>query len=705
MQHVRITVFVSGVAAVVMQTILIREGLVLFGGYELVSGILLCFWLLWGGLGSFLGTRLRGSLGILGQRYAVLLLLLCVCSALSLMGMRYALRIFALPFGEVMSIENILLISCIVLAPVCLLFGALFPVAAHILTPEGVYLLEGIGAFLGGIIITFILLPLVSPFGILLLTIIIISMCVFVMVGKRKLIFVPIVLLSVFFKIGDIETFFRQSQMPGQRLIDVRESRYSLISVTRSASQINFYTNGIYDFSYPDDYSTEEAVHYPLLLHQEPRSVLLIGGGVANCVAQILKHPSVREVTCVELDPMIIAMGREHVDERFGNDSRLKIVLGDARLFVKRTKNVFDCVIINVPDPVNAQINRLYTVEFFSELSRVIHQDGVVSIRLTAPPDIISPLFGQLLNTVNMSLAASFPHTLALPAAKTTFIGSKFPIDRNHIVDILKQRSAERDLNLKYVNEYYFDYNLQNRKISYLNDRLQQSGGHLNTDVHPVCYYYSTMLWGGVISGMLRSLFLWLFSINPLFFLVPLLLVFPFYGKRSLVYVSVYAVGATEISAEVILIVLFQTLYGYLYGWIGVIIAFYMLGLTAGTWFYVGSFFIRHARIRTLSSVQFTMSGFLLLIVLITALRPPGIYLFIPILVFFGGFLGGVHFPMSIGIMKRRSAGVIYGLDLIGSGVGALLTAVILIPVIGIIYTLLVFVVLNLLVGIGLRTV
>jgi spermidine synthase len=49
-----IAVFVSGIAAVIGQTIIIREGIALFSGNELVSGIVLCFWLLWTGAGSLI---------------------------------------------------------------------------------------------------------------------------------------------------------------------------------------------------------------------------------------------------------------------------------------------------------------------------------------------------------------------------------------------------------------------------------------------------------------------------------------------------------------------------------------------------------------------------------------------------------------------------------------------------------------------------
>jgi predicted membrane-bound spermidine synthase len=85
--------------------------------------------------------------------------------------------------------------------------------------------------------------------------------------------------------------------------------------------------------------------------------------------------------------------------------------------------------------------------------------------------------------------------------------------------------------------------------------------------------------------------------------------------------------------------------------------------------------------------------------------RPPCINLIIAFLVFAGGLIGGMHFPLSIAALKKQRAGFVYGIDLVGSSVGALVTAMVLIPMLGIVQTLLVFVFFNFLVGMGLATI
>lgn len=693
--------FFSGTAAVIAQTLMIRESIALFGGYELISGILLCFWLVWAGIGSFVYSKSKIRLTARAS-YTFLLILLSLFTVFSISFIRLTLSIFALPFGEIIPLGKVIIISFLSLAPTSFIFGALFPAASRLLEPEQVYFYEGIGSFCGGILLSFILVQILPTYGILLLVVCLLVTCAIAITSKKRLLIIPVLLLFVFVKINNIEWFLRSKQMPGQELVGLAESRYGVIAVTRSGTQINFYTNGVYDFSYPDLYSSEEAVQYPMLMHDAPRNVLLVGGGVSSCLEQILKHEP-EHVTYLELDPHIIRIADPHIGKSIDAYDNVSVIFGDGRFYIKKTKEKYDVVIINLPDPVNVQLNRFYTTDFFAEVRRVLNENGILSIRITAPPDIISPLFGQLLNTVERSLKTSFKEVLILPAAKTTFLASDHKIESINVVNILKERTRERNLALQYVNEYFFDYNLTTEKMNYLKERVADSPAALNTDLKPVCYYYTMILWGGVVSESIREIFIKIFNANPFLFLL-LFIPFPFFlRRRSIVYLSVFSIGASEISAEVILIILFQIYYGYVYSWIGAIIAFYMLGLALGTMFYMRSMLFRRSTRKVLSNVELVMGFYFAVILLISLVKIPGTALLIPFLVFFGGFMGGLHFPLSIAILKRRHAGTVYSVDLVGSSFGALITAVIFIPILGIVFTLFLFIVLNILVGTGLR--
>ena len=130
-----------------------------------------------------------------------------------------------------------------------------------------------------------------------------------------------------------------------------------------------------------------------------------------------------------------------------------------------------------------------------------------------------------------------------------------------------------------------------------------------------------------------------------------------------------------------------------------------MLGLALGTILYLRSPFKKGNLVTLLSYVEFITALYFITIIGVSLVKIPGTNFLISVLIFIGGVLGGVHFPLSIDILKKRAAGILYGVDLIGSGLGALITAIIFIPILGIVFTLFIFTVLNILIAVGLRTV
>ena len=91
-------------------------------------------------------------------------------------------------------------------------------------------------------------------------------------------------------------------------LVFAADSPYGRLTVQARDGQRIFYQNGLLAFETQGTFP-EEVAHLPLLAHPDPQEVLLIGGGVAGDVREILKHP-VASVTYVELDPLLISAAR-----------------------------------------------------------------------------------------------------------------------------------------------------------------------------------------------------------------------------------------------------------------------------------------------------------------------------------------------------------------------------------------------------------
>jgi spermidine synthase len=177
---------------------------------------------------------------------------------------------------------------------------------------------------------------------------------------------------------------------------------------------------------------------------------------------------------------------------------------------------------------------------------------------------------------------------------------------------------------------------------------------------------------------------------------------------------SIATTGMSEISFQIITILAFQFLYGYMYYKIGIILASFMLGLV------LGSFFInrRLEGIKDEKALYLKTQAFICIyplilplifiaIAKINLLRPEigkameASFVFLPII---AGFMGGFQFPLANKICLKgpeetgKITGFLYGIDLLGSCIGGLVVGLLLVPVLGIIETSLVLFIINTLV-------
>jgi spermidine synthase len=155
-------------------------------------------------------------------------------------------------------------------------------------------------------------------------------------------------------------------------------------------------------------------------------------------------------------------------------------------------------------------------------------------------------------------------------------------------------------------------------------------------------------------------------------------------------------------AADLMVIFVFQSLYGYVYQWVGLLIAAFMVGLGLGAMWMTRRSMVFEDQVRTLLKIETSLVAFWLLV-------PGGLafyYLGIPgpaikgalqwvllLVNSLAGFLVGAQFPLANHLWLRerlvvgRSAGVLYACDLIGAFLAAILAAVVLIPVLGVIET------------------
>jgi spermidine synthase len=154
---------------------------------------------------------------------------------------------------------------------------------------------------------------------------------------------------------------------------------------------------------------------------------------------------------------------------------------------------------------------------------------------------------------------------------------------------------------------------------------------------------------------------------------------------------------------NVVLILAFQVLYGYVYYKIAILITAYMIGLILGSWHITPSVERIGKPLGVLMPIQGGLALYAILvlgiIILVHGSHSPSpaaslVEVGFPVFLLVAGYLGGLHFPLANGFYLGEArevgkvASLVYGMDLLGSSAGALSTGIILLPVLGISETL-----------------
>ena len=403
----------------------------------------------------------------------------------------------------------------------------------------------------------------------------------------------------------------------------------------------------------------------------------------------MLKYPRV-EVDYVELDPEIIRLSRRFLGPEETNilsDARVHLFYQDGRAFLQKSSRKYELIILILPEPATAQLNRFYTKEFFNLAKEKLEPGGVLSFTIPSAENYISPTLQQFLSSLYVTLASVFPEVKVVPGDRNVFLASSSrPLTLNP--SDLAQRIHSYHLNTVYVSPSFLAARLHPLRVNDLADKLESGEKRLNRDLVPVSFFFHAVLWSTqfrslesrILGALSRLSRFWLLDFPLLLFVLLLLFLYVRRRTSSFFLTPLVVLGLTTIAVEIILLVWFQALYGYLYGRIALLLAAFMLGLFLGSW---ASSKSRETSYRHLLLVQ---SGFLLVLIafgLALKTTPPEALSFLFLLLF--GFLGGALFVVSnrLYLREKTNYGIGYGLDLAGSFLGALLTSSVLIPLVG----------------------
>jgi spermidine synthase len=714
----------TGASAVIAQIVLMRELIVVFRGNELSLGLMLGTWLLWTAAGSSILGRFASRARDPRRIAAALFVLVAAVLPATIYAVRASREFVATAPGEALGPGAVLAVCFVTLSAFCVLAGCLFAAASHLYGSEAgaaagestgtVYLLEAAGSAIGGLLASIVLLRYAGAFEIAFLVASSNLIAAAALVVRRPYIRLAaaVVVLAAFAGSGPavarLESASLERLWRGFRLVASENSVYGNLAVIAGEGSGTIYESGVAVATVPDPAAAEEAVHYALLQHPAPRSLLLIGGGVNGSLAQALRHRTLERVDYVELDPALIGVARKYFAAQWNaaaSDPRVHIHNLDGRLYLKTTGSDFDVIVINLPEPRTAQLNRFYTLEFFREAARKLTADGALSFQLRASENYISPNLGALLGSIRKTLGAVFPEVVMMPGESVHFFAAK----RAGVLagqGLLLDRLRERQLKTLYVREYFIPFRVTPERVRDLDEQSRPTAATpLNRDFAPIAYYFATTLWAAEFnhawSRASQAIARVPFGEVSTWVAVGLLGVVILMrrgGVRGCALFSTGAMGFAMMGLEILLLLGFQAVYGYVYHQLALLTAMFMAGMALGAWRGLrGS-----GALGALAGVQVAAAAapFLACAFLdsLAGMNSPAMLaaasqLLFPALAVGCGAIGGWQFAVASRLYfagepeGARSLGALYAIDLAGACLGALALSTCVIPVFGFLNT------------------
>jgi spermidine synthase len=217
-------------------------------------------------------------------------------------------------------------------------------------------------------------------------------------------------------------TSLLEHQLYQDEILYAEQTPFQRVVVTRFKDDLRLFLNGALQFSSVDEYRYHEPLtHIPLAFSEGRESILVIGGGDGLVAREVLKYADVKRVVLVDIDRTVVDLAKTsphflQVNHGALNDPRVEIVTQDAYRFMEERSDVFSAIIIDLPDPNDLALGRLYSREFYTLVKRRLSPQGVV-VTQAGSPYLARRAYWCIAHT----LASVFPHTTPYTAYVPSF--------------------------------------------------------------------------------------------------------------------------------------------------------------------------------------------------------------------------------------------------------------------------------------------
>ncbi|MHC4742394.1 MAG: spermine/spermidine synthase domain-containing protein, partial [Planctomycetota bacterium] len=761
--------FSYGLFTIAAQSVLFREFITTFEGNDIAIGIFFGSWFVWIGAAATLVSKWRSLADRLLRHIEPLLLCYLPAFILQFVLIVQARELAGLESYALWSFRDILLTSFMVNAPVSIITGLFFPTACRWVEGQGpvskVYIIEAAGSFVGGIAVTVLFWREMDTAGVFFILAAILSASVFVvrlasltspirpdrepapeggggplprrsgfgLVSPARLVvcvlslFLPVLFLVLLTANANSTLSEYLQAAKWKKLLGENEPTGSF----RTAQAEYIYGSyrgqwvvlreGSTCEAIPDEATAGRIAAVGLCQNPKAESVLVVGSGLGLC-SRFLELSQITKVTWAHTDPEYAQRIDSFIpDEMRITDGRFARLGGDLRRMLSENRQLYDIIIVNLPDATNSVLNRYYTVEFYELLKRSLKSGGVLAVRVSAGENIMGTELTNLGASIRLTLRKVFKRFVLTPGEESWFISSDSENLTSDPATLRDRFQSIEGSEQVFPPEALLSVYLPDRASAAL-ERYSRADLPenllINRDSRPLTHLYSLLLTAKRSGAPFTRLAKLLTLAGPLVFLIPIIglvvlrLLYIFGAERgdgrsgfdsSLL---VFSGGAVGIGTVIVLMYLYQTYFGSLFLHIGIVSSLFMVGLTIAA-------VTTRAVLNSVSlnrKIRHSISTFLLLsVIAIHALVLVGI-IFVPIRIWESGHLlfglaflvsglcGGCYFPIAsrrlidCGFETAQVGGRLETADHLGAAAGGVGTSLILVPVLGTSIAVLIFV-------------
>jgi spermidine synthase len=424
---VYIAIALSGMTALSAEVVWTRLLSLHFGATVYTFSLILAVFLLGLGIGSTIGAAIAGSAASPRRALGWCQLLLCGAVAWSAYQLTESLPYWPInPYiasTPWFTLQLDLVRSLWVVLPGAMLWGASFPLAlAAVATTEqdaarlagGVYAANTVGAIIGAMVTSFVLIPWIGSSHTEQAIIIVSALSALLMLEpsfagagaaegeavKRgwnvagtallavAMIAAGLLARSVHELPGLLVAYGRYAatRVGQASIIYVGEGLNAAVAVSELSNGVRNYHNAgkVQASSEPQDMRLQRMLgHLTTLLPRQANKVLVIGCGAGVTAGAVSIDPAVEHETIAEIEPLVPKVVSTYFAEHnfdVVRNPKVHVRIDDARHFVETTSEKFDAITSDPLDPWVKGAAMLYTVEFFEMARQHLNPGGVVTL-------------------------------------------------------------------------------------------------------------------------------------------------------------------------------------------------------------------------------------------------------------------------------------------------------------------------------------